>query len=154
GVYFYSPRKDFVFHIGGAVHYDAAFYGAGRAIQFNPGGGGELNDGVALRRGRLRADGTFYKNLDFLLEMEFSNGFVPSGLPVPAVPGEVSNSPGPTDANLTFRNVPVLGNVRVGSQKEPFSLEHLNSYRFLEFMERSYLFDVAQPTAFNNGFTP
>jgi phosphate-selective porin OprO/OprP len=72
--------------------------------------------------------------------------------PISSITG--TNSPGPTDAWINIKDVPILGNVRIGNQKEWFSLEHLNSYRYLEFMERSYLFDFAQPTAFNNGFSP
>jgi len=35
---------------------------------------------------------------------------------------------------------------------QPWS--NLNVYRYLEFMERSYLFDFAQPTAFNKRVHP
>jgi len=80
--------------------------------------------------------------------------FSPAGTTGPITAGTVTNSPGPTDAWITVKEVPFFGNVRIGSQKEWFSLEHLNSYRYLEFLERSYLFDFAQATAFNNGFSP
>ncbi len=53
-----------------------------------------------------------------------------------------------------MKNLPVLGNVRFGNQKEPISLEHLEGFRWLPFLERSQVFDFDPATAFNNGFTP
>jgi phosphate-selective porin OprO/OprP len=156
GVWFETPNKDFTFHVGGTVQYDLALYTADDAVEFGPGGTGPFNDGANLRRGRLRAEGSMWEVMDYLFELEFFNGVVASnqvgssGVFNPTV----FNTPGPTDAWISFKNLPILGHVRIGSMKEPFSLEHLNSYRFLEFMERSYLFDAFQSTAFNNGFTP
>ena len=154
GLFFRTPGRDFVAHVGGTLQYDAAFYSPGRGVQFNNGGTGRFSDGVNLRRGRLFAEGTFYHDFDYKFELEFFNGFLAAGAGTNATNTNVANTPGPTDANITARNVPFVGNVRIGNQKEWFSLEHLNSYRFLEFLERSYLFDASQATAFNNGFTP
>jgi phosphate-selective porin OprO/OprP len=50
--------------------------------------------------------------------------------------------------------VPWVGNVRIGNHKEWFSLEHLNSHKALEFLERSYLFDLTPVSRFNNGRSP
>jgi phosphate-selective porin OprO/OprP len=138
------------------VQYDFAWYSATPLLQFGPGGTGPFNDGANLRRGRLYVEGTLTQALDYKFELEFFNGlgFSPAGTTGAVQFNSVTNSPGPTDAWLTVKDVPLVGNVRIGSQKEWFSLEHLNSYRFLEFMERSYLFDFSQPTAFNNGFSP
>ena len=152
GLFFQTKDKDLVIHVGGAVQYDGAWYTAPAALEKFPGGTGPFNDGVNQRRGRLRADGTLYKSVDFAVEYEFFNGVLPAGLPATAA--NVFNSPGPTDAWITLKNIPVVGNVRIGNQKEPFSLEHLNNYRALEFLERSVLFDASQATRFNNGFTP
>lgn len=154
GLFFESPNKNFVAHVGGTVHYDGAWYTAQPSLQTFPGGTGPFHDGFNMRRGRLFIEGSAYTNIDYKFEIEFMNGFSPAGLTGPVSAATVSNSPGPTDAWVTVKNVPGLGNVRVGSQKEWFSLEHLNGYRYLEFMERSYLFDFAQATAFNNGFSP
>lgn len=154
GLFFQTKDKSFVAHVGGAVHYDSAWYTASDALQFFPGGTGRFNDGTHLRRGRLFIEGSAYTNIDYKFEMEFVNGFSPAGLTGPATVNTVSNSPGPADAWVTIKQVPVVGNVRIGSQKEWFSLEHLNSYRNLEFLERSYLFDFSQPTAFNRGYSP
>lgn len=156
GLYFVTADKSFSFHAGAVVHYDSAFYQATPLLELAPGGTDRFRDGVNLRRARFFMEGTFYEAVDYKLELEFMNGigFSPAGTTNPTVAGSIANSPGPTDAWITIKDVPIIGNVRIGSQKEWFSLEHLNSFRYLEFMERSYLFDFAQPTAFNNGFSP
>lgn len=154
GVWFATPHNDFRFHVGGAVQYDLALYSVSEQVQFGPGGTGPFDDGVNLRRGRLRAEGSFHELLDFLFELEFFNGVEVTNARIDQARSRTFNAPGPTDAHLTINQLPVIGHVRIGSMKEPFGLEHLNSYRYLEFMERSYLFDAFTPTAFNNGFTP
>ncbi len=139
------------------MQYDFAWYSASPILQFGtPGGTGAFNDGANLRRARIFFEGTLYQAVDYKFELEFMNGvgFSPAGTTGAVTPTSVTNSPGPTDAWINIKDVPFFGNVRIGSQKEWFSLEHLNSYKYLEFLERSYLFDFAQATAFNNGFSP
>lgn len=46
-------------------------------------------------------------------------------------------SAGFKDAYVVLQDVPLLSNVRIGSSKEPFSLESLTSLKFNTFMERS-----------------
>jgi len=154
GLYFRTPDRSFVMHLGGVLQYDATFYTGGWGVQNLPGGVGQFNDGVNARRLRLMLDGTWYDTFDYKLEVEFMNGFSPAGLTGPASTATVSNSPGPTDAFVTIKHVPWVGNVRVGNQKEWFSLEHMESARQLMFLERSHLFDFSQPSAFNNGRSP
>lgn len=157
GVWFHTKNDDFRYHIGFTVQYDLALYNASHRVMFDeggPGGVGPINDGVNLRRGRLRAEGTMYEIFDFITEFEFFNGVEVTNAIIDQAKTRTFNSPGPTDFWIQAKEIPIIGHVKVGSQKEPFSLEHLNSYRYLEFMERSYLFDAFIPTAFNNGFTP
>lgn len=156
GVWIESPEKDFVFNVGGTVHYDAAFYSASRLLETGRGGTGKFNDGANMRRARIFFEGTLYHQVDYKFEMEFMNGvgFSPAGTTGAVTNTSVVNSPGPTDAWINIKEVPLFGNIRIGSQKEWFSLEHLNNFRALEFMERSVLFDFNQGTRFNNGFTP
>src|SRR4029077_8486738 len=59
----------------------------------------------------------------------------------------------PTDAWVTFKNLPIIGNIRVGNQKPLYSFEHLTSSRYLNFLERSLGFD-AFAEGFDNGFEP
>jgi phosphate-selective porin OprO and OprP len=155
GVWFQTPNKDFIFHIGGAGQLDLALYQASDRVQQPPPMGvGPISDGVNIRRGRLRAEGTVYEVVDFLMEMEFFNGVEAPVAPRPTATLTDFNTPGPTDFNFTIKKLPMIGNIRIGNMKEPFSFEHLSSYRYLEFMERSVIFDAFVPNTFNNGFNP
>jgi len=159
GLFFQSLDKRFSFHLGATVQYDFSWYSASPTLERGLAAGqgiGKFNDGANLRRGRIFAEGTLYTNIDYKFELEIFNGigFSPAGTTNETTAGSVTNGPGPTDAWMTIKDVPFFGNVRIGNQKEWFSLEHLNNYRALEFLERSYLFDLSQPTAFNNGFSP
>ncbi len=159
GVIIQSADKRFSFHVGATVQYDFVWYSASPILELGTVdhlGIGKFNDGVNLRRARINFEGTLYTAIDYKFEIEFMNGigFSPAGTTNPTVAASISNSPGPTDAWMNFKDVPIVGNVRIGNQKEWFSLEHLNSYKSLDFLERSYLFDFAQATAFNNGFSP
>lgn len=159
GLYLQTADKKFVSHWGATVQYDFSWYSASPILEqglFPAAGIGRFVDGANLRRARLFSEGTLWDAVDYKFELEFMNGigFSPAGTTNPTIAGSIANSPGPTDAWMNIKDVPLLGNIRIGSQKEWFSLEHLNNYRALEFMERSYLFDLAQPTAFNNGFSP
>lgn len=160
GLFIQSIDKRFAFHMGATVQYDFVWYAADASLEQGTRaadlGVGRFEDAANLRRARMFFEGTLWEALDFKFEIEFMNGigFSPPGTTNPTVAGSVTNSPGPTDAWLNVKDVPFLGNVRIGNQKEWFSLEHLNNYRALEFLERSYLFDFTQATAFNNGFTP
>jgi phosphate-selective porin OprO/OprP len=58
-----------------------------------------------------------------------------------------------TDLWLQLREVPILGIVRVGNQKDPYGYEHLTSSRWLNFMERSFAQDAFEGP-FKNGFLP
>lgn len=82
----------------------------------------ELNSGMNLRRARLGAEGTFFKIIDYKIEYDFSrgNGSVGSGI---------------TDAYVRLNHTPALS-YKIGSFKEPFSLEEAASNRYLTFIER------------------
>ena len=91
-----------------------------------------------------------YETWDWVAEYDFANTLAPaspnSGQPVATVPGL-------TELTLTETQVPFVGNIRVGNQREPMGLEHLISDLYTDFMERSYLRDVLWGP-FNNGYTP
>ena len=147
-----SKNKDFRVHIGGRTQYDNSFFANDPELTVSPavGGIGPQRDSFQFRRGRLRIDGTMYENFDFAAEYDFVNTLAPaspsSGQPVVAVPGI-------TDLWGTITHLPGIGNVRIGNMKEPIGMEHVNSSRFLPFIERSFLMDVVFGP-FNNGFTP
>ncbi len=143
----------FVIHIGGRVQLDAVALNTDDLVL---GGVGD-NDAVDFRRARLRIDGTMYETMDWAAEFDFVNGqdFDPANGATPITPlgGDVGNITAPTDLWWTFHEVPWLGHVRLGNQKEPIGLEHMASSRFLDYMERSYLQDAFYGP-FNNGFSP
>lgn len=155
GLYFASPERDFLIHFGGTLQYDSAWYTAQPSLTTFPGGTGPFRDGTTPRRLRLRSDGHVYEDLEYYLEVEFINGFTAGAQPGRIIrDGDVPTIPSLTDGHLTQKDVPWVGNIRIGNQKEPFSLEHLDSDRFLPFMERSFLFDFTYVSQFNNGFSP
>ena len=147
-----SKNKDFHIHIGGRTQYDNSFFANDPDLTVSPniGGIGPQRDSFQFRRGRLRIEGTMYENFDFAAEYDFVNTLAPaspsSGQPVVAVPGI-------TDLWGTVTHLPRIGNVRIGNMKEPIGMEHVNSSRFLPFIERSFMMDVVFGP-FNNGFTP
>jgi len=151
GVFIETANRDFWFHPGGVLQYDGAFFQANDQVMNGTKGTGPLNDAANLRRFRLRIEGGFGEVLEFMSEFEFADGFSTG---TPATAANTFNTLGPTDVWLQFNKLPVLGHVRIGNQKEWIGLEHLNSFRFLEFMERSLLFDAFIPTPFSNGFSP
>ena len=148
GAFLQSPNKDFVIHVGGVLQFDGVWYSA-QPSQLYPGGAGAFNDAVDVRRARIRTEGTMYKSVDWVFEVDFAaGGFNPTG--TPATQNNTFWTPAPTDMWMQMRDVPWVGTVRIGQQKEPFGLERLNSARLLNFMERSYLTDACEASAFNN----
>ncbi len=164
---FSSKDGDFKAHIGGVVQLDLVGFANTPSAIGIPGGAG-IQESTNFRRLRIRAEGTMYENIDWVCEVDFS-GFVqnldqanaaaqnlglrsfPTGVGVQA--GNTINVIQPTTIFMTLKDIPVLGNVRVGNQQDWFSLEHIESARFLDFMERSPLMDAFSGPN-NNGYTP
>jgi phosphate-selective porin OprO and OprP len=153
GLFARSEDKSIVFHTGGTMQYDFGWFTFQPQIFAQPGGVKNVaQDGSTPRRIRVRADGTLWEDFDFFSEIEFVNGFSPPG----NAPSDsnVSLIPSVTEVWLQVKNIPYLGNLRAGNMKEPLGLEHLNSDRYLEFMERSFVQDLSYVSGFNNGFSP
>lgn len=149
GPYFYTEDGMFVFQPGGRFQFDAVTYALPGTLRQNLSTGpSQFDDGVSIRRARFAADGTIYKTIDFKAEFDFANAFITQTSPQRASLATV-----PTELNLTFRQVPWVGNIRVGNQKQPIAFEHMTSSKYLNFMERSTAFD-AFAEGFNNGFAP
>lgn len=128
----------FRFHIGGRVDFDSAWFRQDPNLLVGEAKGDRLRDGGDFRRMRLRADGRFWENIDFVFEVNFANfqDFSNTGQQV------TIGSVGLTDVNVTFREVPVLGNLKVGHLLPPISLEHMTSSNYVYYMERSPAFDA------------
>lgn len=167
-----TANKDFRVHVGGRLQTDFGWFApdpnVANVFSTNP---QAFQDGADLRRARLRVDGTCWEVIDWVFEYEFA-GQVVSFLPSPnaqqpvttatrAIPGggaraltsvtvplntQTVNHPQPTDVFMDIRYIPVVGNVRIGHFKEPFSLEDYGtSDSFLTFLERSCANDAFSP---------
>ena len=90
---------------------------------------GSIENGADFRRARLSAQGSVTESMNYMMQMDF--GFF--------------GRPTFTDVWVEQTKVPLLGNVRVGQWKQPFSLESVSSFRYTTFMERSSLFQPFVP---------
>ena len=101
---------------GGRLMYDMSWIGDGDAERLV----GELADGFETRRARLHVEGDLWKNVGFKWEYDWASGAAVI-----------------RDAFLEFKQLPVVGNLRLGHFKEPFSLDELTSSRYITFIERA-----------------
>ena len=168
GLTFTSQDGNFKTHIGGVVQWDTVGFGSGTpGITSIPGGAG-IQPSTEFRRLRVRAEGTMYENIDWVAEIDLALALqntdqlnaaaqvtglrsFPTGVGVQG--GNTTNVIQPTTVFMTFKAIPVLGNIRMGWQQSWFSLEHIESARFLDFMERAPIMD-AFSGANNNGYAP
>ena len=97
---------------------------------FTPNGGvGFIENGADFRRARIAAKAALANNMNAFMQMDY--GF----------PGR----PTFTDVWVEWTDLPILGTVRAGQWKQPFSLEVVSSFRYTTFMERSSLFQAFTP---------
>jgi phosphate-selective porin OprO/OprP len=137
-----TTDKAFRFHVGGRIDFDSGWYNAPAnmqaSLQPNP-----LLDGTDFRRFRLGADGTIWQQVDFKLEADFSRASDFKGFhSTPQTEIFI------TDAWVAVHDLPVVGTIKVGHQKEYLTFSNATSARFTPFMERPYLFD-----AYENDFS-
>jgi phosphate-selective porin OprO/OprP len=142
-----TKNKDFRVHVGGRTQFDSGWFDADQNVQNN------INvpymDGVDFRRARLRIDGALYEVIEWACEYDLVNAFRVAG-----EPGSPDRTvPAFTDMWVTFKELPLAGNIRVGNQKPAIGFEHMVSSRFLPFLERSYNQDTFYGGLFN-GFQP
>src|SRR5947209_5847095 len=93
------------------------------------GGVGYIENGADFRRARLAAKAALANNMNAFFQMDF------------AFPGR----PTFTDVWVEWTDLPVLGTIRAGQWKQPFSLEVVSSFRYTTFMERSLVFQAFTP---------
>src|SRR5208337_4524142 len=102
-----------------------------------------------------------YENFLYLFEMDFAQSAILINQGVSGPFGPLTSTfntptaliPTPCDMWIGERNIPIIGNLRIGIQKEPFGFERLVSSRFLNFMERSFNNDAFYQK-FTNGYFP
>ena len=150
-----TANKDFRVKIGGRTQIDASAFSAGPGPRQSPLQGGldpALHDTVNVRRARLRIEGRMYEVYDWVAEYDFANQINVNNEIYPTEK-DAGPLPSVTDLWLQMRELPILGTVRVGNQKDPYGYEHLTSSRWLNFMERSFSQDAFEGP-FNGGFVP
>ena len=171
GLEFRTPNRDFYFHVGGRTQLDSvALNGPASGLVNTSPNSAQFQDAVDFRRVRLRAEGSMYELFDWVTEINFVNtasmqdptasspqvpagGIGNQGSNAQLLQNRTFNIINPTDLWFNFRRVPLLGNVQIGNEKEPFGLERLESSRYLDFMERNFANDAfISPSA--NGFAP
>ncbi|NIM98411.1 MAG: hypothetical protein GTO24_10130, partial [candidate division Zixibacteria bacterium] len=123
GIRLDSHDEKFKLQITGRIMNDWAVFNEDSNTQafFNE----EFGSGTEFRRARLGLGGTIYDVLDFKAEYDFAGGDADF-----------------KDVYVGVRKVPIIGHLKVGHIKEPFSLEDQTSSKYITFMER------ALPTVF------
>jgi len=112
-----SKEKSVKIQIGGIVQLDSGYIGSDSELEGAfPGLRGYDTD---FRRLRLCTFTSLYETVDIKFDIDFAGH------------QEIK------DFWVGLRNLPVVGDVRAGHMKEPFSLEELTSNTNLTFMERS-----------------
>jgi len=93
---------------------------------------GDFGDGTEFRRARVFVRGDLSERLAYKVNFEFADG-------------DASFK----EIYMDLRDVPVVGDLRVGRIQEPFGLDQLTSNKYSTFMERSLL--TAFAPSFNSG---
>lgn len=117
GYHLDSKDGNFKLKFGGRIQYDKAFFFQDDAIETEF---GAFENASEFRRVRFANEGTIYKFIFYKLEFDFASGHADV-----------------TDAFITLTDLPAIGNIRIGHQKEPFSLDMMNSSNDMTFMERA-----------------
>lgn len=118
GLRFETADRAFRARIGGRFHNDWAWGTMSDDVETTL--GEDFKNGVEFRRAWIYLSGTLYDDYEYKVQYDFAGG---SG-------GTFK------DVYFAMRNVPVVGGIRVGHFKEPFSLEELTGNNYLTFIER------------------
>lgn len=157
-----TSDKAFKMKWRGRTQFDFSGFSDSSNDYFQGLGGNQGDTAVDFRRLRIGTEGTFYEQFDFAVELDFINCFNTNGSTNAfannnnfknAFDRQFTGIPAPTDVWVGMHEIPFVGNMRMGNIKPPNGLEHSNSSRFLDFMERSLCQD-AFVGRFNNGFQP
>jgi phosphate-selective porin OprO/OprP len=144
-----TKNKDFRVHVGGRTQLDTSWFSTDENVNANI--NNRFADGTDFRRARFRIDGTMYEQIEWAAEYDFINGARVRN--AADTGGFEEGLTGITDLWWTFKELPIVGNCRIGNQKEAIGFERLVSSRYLPFMERSFNQDSFYGGAFN-GFQP
>jgi len=155
GLVLESAAGDFGFRIGGRVQADASGYTAGPGPNLPPALGGlnpPLTGAANFRRARLRAGGRLAASSEWAAEFDFANQMTVYNAAFPTLTGPGS-LPAMKDLWLQVHDLPWIGRLRIGNQKDAYGFEHVGDSRWLNFMERSFSQDAFEGP-FNDGYLP
>ncbi len=106
----------FEFQVGGRLQNDWAFFSADDSLErLAP-----IQDGTEFRRARVLLAATLFRQIEMKAEYDFAGGDAAF-----------------KDVYLGLTDLPGVGSIRFGHQKEPFSLEELTSSKYITFLERA-----------------
>jgi len=139
GLQFKSADDNFRLRVGGSVQVDSTWLtGTENAFILPNGSTSGVGNAAAtfLRRVRLRAGGQIYDQFDFVLEYDFANANNENSGQEPPSFGNIAGSPSPCSIWMQVRDVPVVGDVRLGHLIKPIGMTLNTSHASLPFMER------------------
>ncbi len=140
GLQLQSDDDRFHVHIGGNFQIDSTWPMAPNSAFEVPGGdisGAGGSSATFLRRARLRIDGDIYNQFDYILEYDFAHASNENNGIQPPSFSNISSSPTPMNIWLQIREVPLVGDVRIGNQTKPIGFTNQVYQGFLPFMERA-----------------
>ncbi len=141
--------EKFRVHIGGRLEFDNSWFAQDDNLLIGNSPDQTMRDGTLFRRARFRADGRLYGSIDYACEVNFAN--IQDASNVDNAPVQIG-SVGLTDFYVTFRERPVVGNIRIGHVQAPIGLERYSSSNAWYYMERSSMFDAFyNPNDYQNG---
>jgi len=120
GFFLEAPEKEFRIRIGGRVQLD--YY----SFDHN---GQDASSSFTMKRARMFLAGTLYKKLDFKVELNFGEG----------------KDAYLADGYINLDYVP-YAQIKIGQFKEPFGLEILTSFKYVDFVERSIISTQISPS--------
>jgi phosphate-selective porin OprO/OprP len=155
GLRFDSADKQFQLHIGGQIQLDTVWLIGPQSVFALPGGasnGTGNAQATQVRRAILQMDGSIYDQFDYMVAFDFANASNDnSGLQPPSF-SNLTSSPAPLNVWVQLREVPILGNIRIGNQVKPIGMVNNTSSANLPFMERPDNHDAFYGP-FDNGFS-
>jgi len=140
GLILESDDKQFHLHVGGNAQIDSTWLiGPQSAFALPSGGSNGVGNAAAtfLRRARLRAEGDIFDQFDYVVEYDFANADNENSGQQPPSFGNLNGAPAPANVWMQVRDVPWLGNVRIGNQVKPIGMTNNTYQGFLPFLERA-----------------
>lgn len=114
-----SKSKQNKIKLGGRIHYDMGIYAIDKEAVKN-GYSLKTKKGDEFRRVQMAVSGTIFGKIDFKGQLSFLDGEIKV-----------------LETFITFKEVPLVGNISFGNIVEPYRLESLTSSKYTTFMERA-----------------